>query len=217
MKYTPQVWFFIGIILGTLSISSSAQDLRDPDALYFDGLAGKTLIILEVKKATAVYATRTRNAYLRNFSVGDKVELVAYHPETFLVRESKSSFEGWVPAENLTPPDPEKIEEIQALLEEEKKYSAAIKEKKVISGMIPEHVRKVLGKPDETAFRTDENGRSDVWTYIEYDSVYQNRDYRDPTTGQVFYRRVRVKVPVSEKVVEFTNGRVTAIEKVRIR
>jgi hypothetical protein len=207
----------LAVALLGLSLQATAADLRDPDAVYLTGIPGLKPIELTVTQTTAVYANRTRGAHLKNFLKGEKVHLVAYDPQTLLVKNVKTQYEGWVPAENLSELDAAELDSAIARAEEDAKYREAMKEKKVLAGMTLNQVKESLGKPDEAAFRTDANGRTDVWSYIEYDTIYQDKIVTDPLSGQRQIRRVRTKIPTAEKTIEFTNGRVTAIEKKLIR
>ncbi|MEM6885236.1 MAG: hypothetical protein AAF571_09405, partial [Verrucomicrobiota bacterium] len=148
---------------------------------------------------------------------GDTVHLLAYNEKTSYVKNLKTNKTGWVAVENLSEIDPNLLNSVTAQAEEQKKYQAAIEEKKVLAGMTLDQVRESLGKPDEAAFRTDANGRTDVWSYFEYKSVFREQSYRDPATGQLLVRRYKEKVPESETTIEFVNGRVVAIEKKRIQ
>jgi len=189
---------------------------EDPEATYFDKIPGIKPIELEVAKVTAVYANRNRNGYFTNFAAGDRVQLLAYNEKTSLVKHLKSQKTGWVPVQNLSEIDESLLSSVTAQAAEQKKYQAAIEERKVLAGMTLDQVRESLGKPDEAAFRTDTSGRTDVWSYFEYKSVFREENYRDRTTGQLLVRRFREKVPESETSIEFLNGRVTAIEKKRV-
>ncbi len=203
--------------LAALIASEKNTKLRDSEAHYLVDLTQDKPIVLTVLQATAVYADRMRNGHLRNFLAGEQVQLLAYASETFLVKRIKDSSEGWVAASDLTPPEPDQLASALARLEDARLMKEAVREKRVLEGMTTEEVRKVLGKPDESAFRRDANGRSDLWTYIEYKTVYEDHPYADPVTGNIHVNRLRKKVPDQELSVEFTNGRVTAIEKKRLR
>jgi len=204
------------IFLSLGSMSNVHAVFEDPEATYFDKIPGIKPIELEVAKVTAVYANRNRNGYFTNFAAGDRVQLLAYNEKTSLVKHLKSQKTGWVPVQNLSEIDESLLSSVTAQAAEQKKYQAAIEERKVLAGMTLDQVRESLGKPDEAAFRTDTSGRTDVWSYFEYKSVFREENYRDRTTGQLLVRRFREKVPESETSIEFLNGRVTAIEKKRV-
>jgi len=205
-------------VLMVLTTASALQAaFEDSQAIYLDKIPGLKPIELEVTKVTAVYANRNRNGYFANFTKGEKVQLLAYNEQTSFVKNLKSGKTGWVPVENLSEIDPKQLNSFIAQAEEQKKYQAAIKAKTVLAGMTLEQVRESLGKPDEAAFRTDASGRTDVWSYFEYKSVYREQTYTDRVTGLLTVRRYKEKVPEEETTIEFLNGRVVAIEKKRIQ
>jgi hypothetical protein len=80
-----------------------------------------------------------------------------------------------------------------------------------LEGMTFEDVRKALGKPDKTSFRKDQSGRIDSWNFITYDRVPQY-DYRRDITGRLVRYVYYVKVPIGDLLVEFQDGRVSAVE-----
>lgn len=209
-------WVFLALLSGSLSWAQ-AQDnsLRDPEALYLDGVSGMAPVVLKVQALTPVYATRNLTAHVGNFVANEEVILVAHHADSYLVRAKTGKLEGWVSPKNVSAPDPAIIKTLRAAVEEELRYQNAIQKKEVISGMTFEHVLKALGKPDNKSFREDENGRFDLWSYIAYDTQIEQRPYRNPLTGQIYMETVRVKVPVGSLDVEFKGGRVSAVEKKR--
>ena len=196
---------------------------RDPEATYFQDYPDLKPITLKVLKVTAVYADRTRNAVIKNFLPDESVELLAYAPQTLFVKNSRSGYEGWVPAENLSVPPPADLEKLRALVAEDKKITDAIKNKEVIPGMNFAQVQAALGKPNSKTFREDENGRFDKWSYVDYEvqyqTQYQNQPYYNAATRSYFNNPVQVqvaiKVPVGSINVEFRKGRVTAFENVK--
>lgn len=209
-------WVFLALLSGSLSWAQ-AQDnsLRDPEALYLDGVSGMAPVVLKVQALTPVYATRNLTAHVGNFVANEEVILVAHHTDSYLIRAKTGKLEGWVSPKNVSAPDPAIIKTLRAAVEEELRYQNAIQKKEVISGMTFEHVLKALGKPDNKSFREDENGRFDLWSYIAYDTQIEQRPYRNPLTGQIYMETVRVKVPVGSLDVEFKGGRVSAVEKKR--
>jgi len=209
-------WVVMALLSGSISWTQ-AQDnsLRDPEALYLDGLAGTTPVVLKVQSLTPVYATRNLTAHVGNFVANEEVILVAHHPDSYLVRAKAGKLEGWVSPKTVSSPDPAVIKTLRAAIEEESRYQNAIKKKEVIAGMTFDHVLQTLGKPDNKSFREDENGRFDLWSYVTYETVIEQRPYRDPVTGQIFTESVRVKVPSGSLDIEFKGGRVSAVEKKR--
>ncbi|MDX6766053.1 MAG: hypothetical protein SFU85_04615 [Candidatus Methylacidiphilales bacterium] len=212
----PNFSVYLGLVTLILSaFPAQGQSMRDPEALYLEGVPGLSPIILKVLGPTPVYATRSLSAHVGNLVEGDEVRLVAHHPESFFVRLQKGKMEGWVDPKFIQPPPSEMIEQARAIVEQESVFQASIKKKEVLPGMTFDHVQKALGKPDTRTFRVDDSGRIDVWSFVDYETVIEQRPYRDPLTGQVFYQSVRVKIPVGSLEVEFKEGHVNAVERQR--
>ena len=202
------------LLLALIPSAGRCKDsLRDPEALYLDRLQPPRRVELTAVRSCPVYASRTFNGYIANLPAGAKVLLVAYSPESFLIRDDSGKTSGWVAASNLSPPGAQIVEALQAAQAEEAAYEKAIQEKEVAAGMTFDHVLRALGKPDSKSFRADENTRFDLWSYIQYEYRSELRPYADPLTGRIFYQTVRVKIPSGRLNVEFKNGRVSAVEK----
>jgi hypothetical protein len=204
---------FLGLGLALSCASITAADLRDPEALYLDAVTGVDPIVLKVTSTAALYANRNLSAHTGNLVAGDEVRLIAHHPTAFLVRSTKGRAEGWVRPDLVTPPDPNALKILQTAVEEEARYQSAIGKKEVLAGMTFDHVLAALGKPERKSFREDENGRFDLWSYVEYETQIEQQPYRDIYTQRLLYRSVRVKVPVGSLNIEFKQGRVTAVER----
>lgn len=191
-----------------------AADLRDGEAIYLDRLAGIAPLELTAQTTTAVYANRGLSAHVGNIVAGDRVRVLAYHPEVMLVRSLRGRPEGWVPAHTLSPVDPARLDPILAAAEEERQFAEAIEKKEVLAGMRFDHVSRALGRPDRRSFREDETGRLDVWSYLEYETRVEQQPYFDPYVGRTVFRYIRVKVPIGSTDIEFRDGRVTAVQRV---
>jgi hypothetical protein len=96
-----------------------------------------------------------------------------------------------------------------------------IRDGRVGIGFDMEMVKLALGDPDRVRLRTDENGSSEVWTYLTYegsDGMLLYRGWYHRGWGSPFYpyyldvpgRRER-----SKDEVVFRNGRVVSVEQER--
>lgn len=193
-------------------VSQTFANLRDPEAVYLDRISDLPPIILKVQTIAPVYASRSLTAHTANLIPGDEVRLLAHHPNAYLVRALRGRTEGWVRPSHLSEPPPESLKLLFAAIEEENRYQAAIKNKKVIAGMTFDHVLKALGKPDSESFREDEHGRFDLWSYIKYETRIEQQPYYDTYAQRTLIRYVTVKVPVGSTNIEFKEGRVTAVQ-----
>jgi hypothetical protein len=196
-------------------LSGEEEFGRDPEAFYLSVLGDAKKIELTVLETAGLYADRKQAGFLGNAIKGDKVLLVAYHPEAMLVKETSGKTAGWILAKALSPVEQALIDELKAGKQEKKQFAEAIKEKEVLPGMTFDDVKKALGKPDKVSFRKDENGQFDKWSYLTYESITYYRQIRDDQNRliNVPYRK---KIPVGSFDVEFKNGRVSAIEQVNL-
>jgi hypothetical protein len=187
--------------------------LRDKEAIYLTDAPDYKPIVLKVNTLSGVYASRSLNGHVRNVLAGEKVHLLAYHPDAYFIREVSSGKNGWVNADHIEPVDKKTIDALMATIEEHQRIEEAIRKHEVLPGMNTAQVEASLGEPTETSFRIDENGRVDIWKFIEYEREYETQISTNRYTGQTFYRRVPIMVPESELQVEFKDGYVTAIQK----
>ncbi|MDR0532504.1 MAG: hypothetical protein LBH01_00960 [Verrucomicrobiales bacterium] len=188
---------------------------RDPDAIYLVDYPDQAPIVLKVLNSpTRVYGDKMLSVQLKTFVADDTVQLLAYTPKVYYVRNYKTNYEGWVSARDISPINQDQLNNLQASVEWNKKVQESIKRKEVIPGMTPDQVRAALGKPDTTSFRQDENGRMDKWSYITYETQYRQQLVTD-AWGRNFYQSIPYKVPVGSLNVEFKNNYVTALEKVQ--
>jgi len=203
------------ILMGSVA-DLEARKLRDPESVYLEDDPEAKPVLLKVTELSGVYATRSLNGHVRNVLPGEKVQLVAYHPDAYFIREPKSKKDGWVRATSFESVDPNMIKEIEENIESQIKMAEAIKNHQVLAGMTFAQVRASLDEPEETAFRVDPKGRIDTWTYIEYERTYTFEWNQDFFTGRLFRQRVAVDRPLRELSVEFQNGVVIAYEQKKI-
>ncbi|NJK92177.1 MAG: hypothetical protein HC904_10310 [Blastochloris sp.] len=69
-----------------------------------------------------------------------------------------------------------------------------------------DHVQSSLGKPSNKSFRSDEKGRLDIWSYVDYERRTEFRQAIDPLTRKVVQIPFTVKVPVGSLNIEFKTG-----------
>jgi hypothetical protein len=202
--------FFQLLTVCCISTQTFAQLDQDPESLY---LKNTEPLILKTNSATAVYGTKNLVPHLKTFPEGDTVQVIAIHPKAFLIKHTQTGYEGWIEPRSVPELDPQLLEKFKNLAEEEKLFAKAIKDEEVLPGMTFEHVERALGKPHNKTFRTDEKGRFDVWSYVDFLRQTEFRQTIDPSTQRVLNIPVTVKIPIGSLNVEFKNGRVSAVEK----
>jgi hypothetical protein len=200
--------------LASSPLFSEEEFGKDPEAFYLSALGEEKKVELAVVETAGLYADRKQAGFLGNAVKGDKVLLVAYHPEACLVKAGGKT-EGWILTRALSPVEPELIDELKAGKQEKKQFQEAIKDKEILPGMTFDDVKKAKGKPDKISFRKDENGQFDKWSYLTYESVTYYRQIRDEQ-NRLISIPYRKKIPVGSFDIEFKNGRVAAIEQVNL-
>jgi hypothetical protein len=79
--------------------------------------------------------------------------------------------------------------------------------------MTTEEVAQSLGRPTKTSLRQSPEGQSGKWEFIEMDEQKNYATVRNPQTGELYRQLVSVtQIEKSKRVIEFTNGVVSAIE-----
>jgi hypothetical protein len=201
---------FTALLLGGMSLT--AQFDQDPDVLY---LKADKVLLLKTLQATPVYANRSFQPQVKTFSQDQELQLLAYHPQALLVKNTSTGYEGWVDPALVTQIERARINQWKAEAEEAKAFAEAIKNEEVLPGMSFENVVQSLGKPTQKSFRSDEKGRRDLWSYVDFERRTEYRQSFDPLSGRVITIPYVVKVAVGSLDVEFHNGRVSAVERTR--
>ncbi|HSI86928.1 MAG: hypothetical protein ACAI35_12500 [Candidatus Methylacidiphilales bacterium] len=208
-------------ILGLLLLLSSTfagavpPELREPDVFYFDENLAEPLKV-ELIKPIDIFGGRDLTTRLSTAPTGAIVQIVGKTRDLYLVsvRTTNRKTEGWISINTLPPIPPEVLAEAKANQEKRDNIQRAIKAKKVILGMTFEDVKKALGRPERTSFREDNNGRTDTWKYITYESQPETRYVTGPY-GQIIAQTYYVKVPVGELAIDFSKGAVSSVEEHR--
>jgi hypothetical protein len=85
-------------------------------------------------------------------------------------------------------------------------------------GMTTDEVAQSLGQPTKSSLRQTPEGQSGKWEFIDYEEQKNYSLVRDPVTGNMFRQLVSVtQIEKGKRVVEFTNGLVSAIEDAESR
>jgi len=211
---------FVVIVLFFLTILSPAWALRYTDAVYLEDLKDYPVITLKVEKSTTIFSDRYLKGGLLNAMAGEEVKLLAIADDAYQVSSTKGRFIGWADPECLTALKPETVKEIKALIADEVRYQDAISHKQVITGMTPTHVKAALGKPNKISNRKDEKDAYEVWAYVVTEPIYETvpvPGYITLPNGAVITQTTYQKRKVGDReisatIVEFHNGRVSAVE-----
>jgi hypothetical protein len=191
----------------------STSELRDPAVLYFDQTLPEPFEA-KLLQATDVFSGKDLSLRLATLPAGYKVKLVGLDQDLCLIQTQYQSntVYGWIELKNIPPLDPQMVDAARKNQAFRDAVTQAIKDRKVIEGMTLNDVQQSLGRPTRTSFRKEEKGRIDTWSYITYENIPQYT-YGRNALGQIVQLVTYVKVPVGETTIEFSDGRVTAIEQ----
>jgi len=189
-----------------------APELREPGVLYFeDNLPDKITGTLD--HSATVYLHHDFQTALTALYAGQPVEIVGMCKDGFLLKTNyrNNTVLGWIRPNDLPPGiDPSLFVNAQKSQLRRDAVAVAIANKTVIRGMTPDEVKQAVGRPDQTASRSDASGTVQSWTYITYRQEPQY-SYTMGPFGQAVQQIYYVKVPIGQMEVDFANGAVTAI------
>lgn len=204
-----------GLLIGASRLWALAPELQDPSVLYLDENL-PTPITVALTDTITIYSEKELKNPNATLAAGQTVQVIGYIPTAFLLSGTfrGNKVEGWVDPKDIPPVDPKLINQAMMQKAHREEVAKAIKAHQVVEGMSFDEVKKSLGKPSQTSFRKDENGRVDAWTYTTYESLPQY-SYELNSLGQYVQRVYYIKVPVGQLKVEFKDGSVTAFEETK--
>jgi len=212
----PRAW--ICALLFALSISGAPAQMdpafQEEGVLYFDGNVPDK-VTATFKVSTTVYLHRDFQMAAAAFGAGQQVELLGMSPEGYLVKGTyrNNTVTGWIHPEDL----PTGFDaSIFALAKKNQArhdtVAVAIANKSVIQGMTPDEVKQSVGKPEQTASRTDATGSTLTWVFTTYREEPQY-SYGLDAFGRAQLQTYYVKIPIGQLIVNFDNGAVSSVEE----
>lgn len=204
-----------GLLSGELPLCAEiAPELQEPGVLYFEGnLPAK--ITARVQASTTLYLQRDFGTALAALQPGSEVEVVGEAKEGYLLKGvyRNNSVTGWVRVSDLpTGIDPAFFAQAEKMQAHRDAVAVAITNKTAIKDMTPDEVQQAVGRPEQTASRTDAGGTVLTWTYVTYREEPQY-SYVLNAFGRAVPTTYYVKVPIGQLVVNFENGAVATIEE----
>ncbi|MFT4546368.1 MAG: hypothetical protein ACI8XO_000132 [Verrucomicrobiales bacterium] len=187
--------------------------VREPGAIYLEDFS-KSRIKLSVKGEPPIYKSTARKDALGLLKRGREVELVAMTDKQFRVRgeAQHGTVVGWVLPSELTSLDKEFIANLKKLYERQKKVEELIEKNEIALGMTVDEVAESLGRPDRKSSKLDRGGRVDVYEYVTYDRVPQQR-YVTGRDGRLYQETYYIKVETGKIKVSFKDKVVQSIEE----
>ena len=179
MKALPLLLCAI-LLSATAHASTSGAVIRETGGIYLEDLLMKPVRLATISDAPIYYKIDLQR-YLGTLKKGQLVELQAISDTAYRVRgiAQQGQVVGWVEAKYLNPLKKEFVENLKKNEARRLAVLALIAKREVAINMTPEEVALALGKPTKTISRLDASGREDVWEYIRYERVPQQRVGRD--------------------------------------
>ena len=203
------------ILCLALPVWASVDDPEE-GVVYVEEFAPKG-ITLKVEKPGWVYATNKGGRKYGALKTGIDVELVSFTDKAYFVRGKKEDgigVSGWVTPAAFSAKDPEFVEKLKNVHTRQLAVRELIENKEIAIGMTPEEASKVLGKPTKTTVRRNAAGQTQIWEFVDYETVNHYANVRDPYTGGIFRQLTHTTKEIKSKtVVEFENGYVTSTEE----
>jgi hypothetical protein len=187
---------------------------NDPRVVYLTEMPDKQIELMIIKEAP-VYSDVDGKQKLGTILANQKVKIEAITDKAYKVRGkgTRDGIAGWVGPWAFASKDPQFVENLKKFYTRQLEVNKIIAEKDVAMGMTTEEVAQSLGKPTRSTVRQTAEGQSGVWEFIHYEEQKNYANVRDPVTGNFFRQLVSVtQVAKSKRVVEFTNGVVSAVE-----
>lgn len=186
----------------------------DPRVVYLTEMPDKQIELMIVKDAP-VYSDVDGKQKLGTIVANQKVKIEAITDKAYKVRGkgTRDGISGWVGPWAFASKDPQFVENLKKFYTRQLEVNKLIAEKEVAMGMTTDEVAQSLGSPTKSSLRQTPEGQSGKWEFIEFDEQKNYATVQDPVTGNLYRQLVSVtQIEKSKRVVEFTNGAVTAIE-----
>lgn len=187
---------------------------NDPRVVYLTDMPDKQIELMIIKEAP-VYSDVDGKQKLGVIQADQKVKIEAITDKAYKVRGkgTNDGIAGWVGPWAFASKDPQFVENLKKFYTRQLEVNKIIAENDVAMGMTTEEVAQSLGRPTKSTLRQTPEGQSGKWEFIEFDEQKNYANVRDPVTGNFYRQLVSVtQIEKNKRVVEFTNGAVSAIE-----
>jgi hypothetical protein len=202
-------------LAGTFALwGQSDLSLREPGVLYLPGNVPEKITVV-VRAMTTVFTQRNFQTVAGFLDPGQTVEILGSAPDGYLLRGSyrNNTITGWIRPQDLpTGFDPRIFAAAKKTQERRDAIAAAIANKTVLPGMTPEEVQQAVGRPEQTATKTDASGSTVTWIFTTYKQEPQY-SYAIDAFGRPVLQTYYVKIPVGQLIVGFGDGVVASIEE----
>ena len=172
-------------------------------------------VTVVVKAQTTVFTQRNFQTVAGFLDPGQTVEILGSAPDGYILRGSyrNNTITGWIRPQDLpTGFDPRIFDAAKKTQERRDAIAAAIANKTVVTGMTPDEVQQAVGRPEQTATKTDAGGSSVTWIFTTYKQEPQY-SYAIDAFGRPVLQTYYVKIPIGQLIVGFADGVVASIEQ----
>jgi hypothetical protein len=187
---------------------------NDPRVVYLTDMPDKQIELMIIKEAPVFSDVDGKNK-LGTIQANQKVKIEAITDKAYKVRGkgTRDGIAGWVGPWAFASKDPQFVENLKKFYTRQLEVNKIIAENDVAMGMTTDEVALSLGQPTRSTVRQTAEGKSGAWEFIQYEEQKNYTTVRDPVTGNIYRQLVSVtQVAKSKRVVEFTNGVVSAVE-----
>ncbi len=192
----------------------SDLSLDEPGVLYLPGNV-PVKVTAVMKAMTAVFTQRNFQTVAGYLGPGQTVEILGVAPDGYILRGSyrNNTITGWIHPQDLpTGFDPRIFDAAKKTQERRDAIAAAIANKTVVTGMTPEEVQQAVGRPEQTATKTDARGSTVTWIFTTYKEEPQY-SYALDGYGRAVLQTYYVKIPIGQMIIGFGNGVVSTIDQ----
>ncbi len=199
-------------IFGAIDCFAGAV-IREPGAIYLEDFTAHPVLV-PVKASAPIFYQPDLARFLGTLRGGQQVQLQAVLGDVYRVRglAQQGQVVGWLPASALAPLKKEFLESLKQNAARHEAIADLISKNEVAVNMTPDEVVASLGKPAKKTSRLDAAGHSEVWEFVKFERIPQERTGYDQY-GRLINSVIYIKVPSGKISVIFDNSLVTAIEQ----
>jgi len=217
---TPMKWLTLSLALLLPVTAQIKRPVRkslldnDPRVVYLTEMPDKQIELMIIKEAP-VYMDPDGKTKVGTIVANQKLKIEAITDKAYKVRGkgTRDGISGWVGPWAFASKDPQFVENLKKFYHRQMEVNKVIADQEVCLGMTTEEVAQSLGRPTKTSLRQSPEGQSGKWEFIEMDEQKNYATVRNPQTGELYRQLVSVtQIEKSKRVIEFTNGVVSAIE-----
>ncbi|MFV0416172.1 MAG: hypothetical protein ACK5NG_07365 [Chthoniobacterales bacterium] len=216
-SFTPSLRWLICHLFLLYFLSSetslSAPIVREAGAIYLSDFGDRKLK-RPLKKATMCYFDANLTRYGGTLRYPQEVEILAIRENIARIRgrAQQGQVAAWIRLDDIADLPENFVANLEKAEQRRIVVSQLIKNNEVALGMTPDEVSMSLGKPQKITKRASNKATEQVWEFIRYKTIPQQRTGYD-AFGQLVSQTFFVKVPDGTLTVSFQNGIVSSLDQ----